>query len=151
MYKDCFVYKWDPHKTTGQQPCRWHSKGEPLRGNPVRVDHLWIYPRDIDGWAEPAHATIYEKCYMSGYIQEYTRSDGSKDLGLRMVPNWLTQDWEKFKEWKSWGLWDRVLQSTERILQTEAWMFTATNKLTSYDLKQSVLRLHSEAKQHLST
>lgn len=151
LLKKVYLYKWDLNKTQQNQPSEWYFKGQPHRGKPIVIDHLWEYMPDYyKGYSDDHHESLYEKTYTQGHVAEYTRANGTTDLGIETAVTVFADQHEKIKMLKGWNRWKEIHDLCVDILKTDSWIFAVTKKQTPRELKRWVINLQSEAEQKLS-
>ena len=145
------VYKWDLHKTIQNQPSNWRFKGQPLRGNPVFTDHLWVlndsskHTRLTDD-----ESAMYSKGGAAGFISRYVRADGSVDYGLDSVAPATQDHWDVLFELRKHGMWERMLQQIEIAEEGRGILFCATKQETPKELARRLARLKLEAERQFA-
>ena len=148
------VYKWDLHKTIQNQPSNWRYKGQPLRGNPVFTDHLWVL-NDASSHSllsDPDDdQTMYSSGGAAGYIKRYVRANGSVDYGLDSVAPATQNHWDVLLGLRKHGMWEKLLEQILIAEEGRGILFCASKQETPKEVARRFARLKQEAERQLAT
>lgn len=151
--KKVLIYKWDFHKTYQNQPSTWWDRGQPLRGNPVQTDHLWLLNDDPEAGDNcrflPEKLGMYSVHNASGYVVRYVRANGSVDYGVRSIPPLPTDFFDFLGHLRKRGDWKTILEKIEIAEHFEGGAFVATKRQTPKEVTQHIQRFKKEAEQKL--
>jgi len=151
--KKVLIYKWDFHKTYQNQPSTWWDRGQPLRGNPVQTDHLWLLNDDPEASDNcrflPEKLGMYSVHNASGYVVRYVRANGSVDYGVRSIPPLPKDFFDFLGHLRKRCDWKTILEKIEIAEHFEGGAFVATKRQTPKEVTQHIQRFKKEAEQKL--
>jgi|TARA_R100000479_G_scaffold100773_2_gene50165 hypothetical protein len=149
------IYPWDIHKTSGQQASIWEAKGQPERGKPVKTDHLWLFPTAEEKSRgiklhETGDSCLYEPIYANGYLQKYTRADGTEDIGLKPVAVLTIQRWEQLLLLEKQGEFKALLKEATAVEREGSILFCTSPKKTPKEMERRLRQLRQNAERQLA-
>lgn len=138
-----FVYRWDIHKTMWNQPYARHLIRGHKNQHVAKIDHLWFFRDNIDQYTTLNDETdLYEMSQTFGFVEEYKRSDGSKDVGLKAVPQ-LSDKWlDELNRLRKNKQWNQVLDRANLALERKSAIFLTSKKKTPLEM-QCMLRTYA--------
>ena len=129
------IYQWHRHKSRNEMEAQQR---------PIRTDHIWIKAK-LDHQTGKLEDDLYRECRFYGYIQRYTRKDGSEDIGLRWVRIATESFAHEIVDLRRAGKWESLKRNINECRENGALEFLADKRHTPAEMEAQLMKYYREA------